>query len=142
MNQETTSSNSINIARIVAALPYALIPVFILLWRGAALFSVEPIPDSYNLDRLAWCILCSFSGFFLFSSLYWKNSESPFPKYIFYYPGILLVMSSLVFSICHLNEASSTFIFYPLSFSLCAILVTLSDKLLHLVPEIVKKIGV
>ena len=103
--------------RVLATLIYLAVGVWIFYWRQDHLFYLHPAVDSYNLDRWAWCFLSALLGFVVLSAFHWSNPKSPFPRYVFYYPFLLLVVASIVFSACHAIERTSGFVFYPLGFA-------------------------
>ena len=92
-----------------------------------------------NLYRLLWCGFGSMWGFSAIA-FYWRDlPEPPFPRYLTYYPFILLVISLLVFSSIHLFEKTSGYLFYYLSFGLCAILGFQVDQFWKIFDAILEK---
>ena len=138
MSQSSQSSGKINKSRMVFSCVYLLVAGLILWYRGNELFYLVPQPDSYNFDRFLWCLSSSLIGFSFLSVEFWSHSTSPFPRYITYYPVLLIVISSLVFSTCQLFEGSKGFIFYYLSFGACVVLAFLVDQFWELSTSFIK----
>ncbi len=97
--------------------------------------------DSYQFDRYWWCLSSSFFGFSCIAFHQRHSDKSPLPEYISYYLPLLLVISALAFSILHLFEASSGFVFYYFSFAACFILAFLVDSFWGSVLSIFDKIA-
>lgn len=95
--------------------------------------------DSFNLGRFLWCVSSSFFGFSILAIQGMYNQKSPYLLYTTYYPSILLVISCLVFSIIHLFDKSSSFIFYYLSFAFCFILSFLVDSFWAIIISLTQK---
>ena len=65
------------------------------------------------------------------------DQRSPLPSYLVYYPVLLAVISAIIFSILHIFESTSGFVFYYFSFSLCFILSYLVDQFWNIITRIV-----
>jgi hypothetical protein len=85
----------------------------------AKVLYADPKPGSCNLGRFVWCISSSFLGFAGLSVLLWEHRSRVYPRHVWYYPFVLLAISSLVFSACHMLQRTSGFVFYYLSFGAC-----------------------
>jgi hypothetical protein len=135
------SEMKINKTRIYYSVGYFILGILIICWRLRFdnLFYLKVEIDSYNYDRLWWCLASSCIGFAALAFRLRYNPKPPFPNYIYYYPFMLIVISALVFSACHLFEASSGFVFYSLSFALCVILSFLVDRFWHLCISIIER---
>ncbi|MFC1538738.1 hypothetical protein ACFL6H_04880 [Candidatus Latescibacterota bacterium] len=127
--------------RIFFAIIYFLGPIIIVFIYRNEIFYISVSCNPYNLYRLLWCICSSFFGFSIVAiklRIAGKDAEDnaktkAFPTYLIYYPFILLMMASLVFSILHIFNKTSGFIFYSMSFSLCFILSFLVDDFFRLI---------
>lgn len=97
------------------------------------MFYLYADPTSYNLARLWWCLAASLLGFSFLSIQVLNHRNSPLPAFLRYYPVMLLVSATLVFSACHLFRESSGFVFYPLSFSVSFILGYVVDKFFDII---------
>jgi len=133
-----TEKKPLNCERVILTFVYSVIAIagFVCFWYYEMFSLVEPQGRSYQFDRYLWCLSSSLFGFSFIAFHHRRRQKSPFPEYIFYYPGLLLVISALVFSILHLSEVLSGFVFYYLSFTLCFILSFLVDSFWKLVPAI------
>ena len=112
----------INKFRVFFALIYLIIPIIIVIIRIKTIFYINYNANSYNFDRFLWCLSSSLFGFSIIAFHLRYHEKNPFPSYITYYPFILLMMASLIFSILHIFNQTSGFVFYYISFSLCFIL--------------------
>jgi len=136
MSQVT--EKTINWKRIFFSVLYLSVSLFIVGTRWNKLFYLLPQAHSYNLERFLWCLASSLCAF---GALAWQwryESESPFPEYITYYPLLLSAISALVFSVCHLSEKTSGFVFYYLSFALCFALSYQADSFWKLLTSVIR----
>ncbi len=133
------SEEKINKKRVCCSIGYCILGGLIIYFRFDNMFYLKANIDTYNLDRLGWCLASSCLGFSFLAFQLICNPKSPFPEYIYYYPVILLIISALVFSACHLFEASSGFVFYYLSFALCVILSVLVDSFWKFITSIIEQ---
>jgi len=117
---------------------YFAIFLAIVLYRFDSLFYVKPSDTSYNFDRFLWCFACSCLSFAILAFQFRRHEKSPFPEYESYYPFLLLVISSLGFSVCHVFDVTKGFVFYYLSFGLCSILSYLVDSFWALLTSLIK----
>ena len=112
----------INWHRLVLGLIYCSIAVGTAICLRDKVFYVSANLDD-NFFRFLWAVLCSCFGFGVLTLKNIDNKSKPFPTYYFYYPILLIVISSLVFAVLHLfAKTSSSYVYYYLSFSLCFIL--------------------
>jgi hypothetical protein len=139
MKQGPTQKAPINTWRVASSAAYLVLAGVLYSWRRETLFYILPHSDSFNLDRLAWCVICAFVGFAVLAFHLRRHPKSPFPEYISYYPPVLLMISALVFSACHMFERSSGFVFYYLSSSACFTLAFLVDRFWSLVASPIGK---
>ena len=128
MDHEGEGKDEINWQRVAYSIPYLFFALLVLLCRRSELFYLTPQPNAYNVDRFLWCVVDTLFGFFFVAVHHWKRASSPFPRYLLYYPVVVLLISALVFSGCHLFEKSSGFVFYYLSFVACFVLGFLIDR--------------
>jgi hypothetical protein len=135
----------INKTRLWFAVGYLILSaVFLVLCLAsvrARVFYLHPKPDSFNAWRFLWCVAFSFVGFTALSFRLWRHDKSPYPLHVFYYPPLLLIISSLVFSACHVSEATSGFVFYYLSSALCFVFAFLVDSFWKFARSIVNKVS-
>lgn len=129
----------VNWKRVFCATFYFAVSLALILLRRGQLFSFEPIPNSHNVDRFLWCVACSLLGFSVLAFRLHRHPKSPFPLYVSYYPFMLAVISALVFSACHLFDATSGFVFYYLSFGLCSVFAFLVDNFWKLVQSVIQR---
>jgi hypothetical protein len=118
----------INKQRVIFAVAYFLIFVLLLVIFWKNIFYFEVPKDSLNVYRFIWCISFTALGFSLVAFEYRFHEVSPYPKYVIHYPFQLIAMAALVFSILHLFEATSRYLFYYLSASLCFTLGYMVDR--------------
>ena len=131
-------SKCIKTWRIIFTLFYFIIAcLIVIIWKDK-IFYMKIIDDSYNWYRFLWCLCSSFLGFSVLSFHVRNHKNSPFPSFITYYPFLLFVISALVFSVCHLFDKSSGFIYYYLSFPICFILGYLVDSFWGIITSIIK----
>ena len=88
----------------------------------------EEILEFGYLYRFFWCLASSFFGFSVIAFRGRYNPKSPFPEYLTYYLPLLIVISSLVFSVLYLLAKASGILFYSISFTVCFILGYLVDS--------------
>ena len=95
----------------------------VLCWPPAFFYD-EPLKGFINLRRLPWCIAWAFLGFaaIAYRSSKKSHKEPAYKSYFTTYPTILVLSSVLVFSVLHLFDPSSTYLFYPLAAALSFIL--------------------
>ena len=129
----------INKKRVVCSVLYLLIGIFIIGIRFKSMFYPEVNIATYNFDRFLWCLSSAFIGFAALAFRLRRHPKSPFPEYITYYPLLLGVIASLVFSLCHIFQQTKSFIFYYLSFSLSFIFGFLVDYFFTLVTVFLSK---
>ena len=137
MNQE--SARTINSKRVWCSIAYLLISISIFIIRRNSIFYLDPTTGIYNIDRLLWCFSASFFGFSILAFSLRYHPKTPFPKYLSYYPFILIVISTLVFSGCHLFDKTSGFVFYYLSFAFCFVLSFIVDQFWDIVRSLIKR---
>lgn len=131
--------NKINGWRIFFAVVYFLIPILFTSIFSEKIFFADEEKGIGSIFRLSWCISSSMIGFsiLVFETRY--NPKSVFPSYLTYYPALLLVISTLVFSFLHLFEKTTGYIFYYFSFPLCFILSFLVDSFWNLFYSLLEK---
>ena len=112
-----SSNETINKKRVYCSLAYLIISIFIVLIRRDHIFYLSPFNESYNFDRFLWCLSSSFFGFAVLAFSLRHHQKTPFPVYYSYYPFVLIGISTLVFSILHLFDKTSSFVFYYFSFA-------------------------
>ena len=143
MNAENNQLKHINRNRLYCVIVYfgisliLLLIIFLKLKTHVFYFNVKS--DNWNLYRFLWCIPFAFLGFSFLALIYIKSSDSPFPKYLIYYPILLLFMCSLVFGVLHLFKSSSSYLYYYLSAPLCFTLGYLADDFKNLATTAFKK---
>jgi hypothetical protein len=103
------------------------------------IFFSDEAKNASSLYRLLWCSFGSLWGFSAIA-FYWRDvKEAPFPRYLTYYPFLLLVISLLVFSVLHLFDKTSGYLFYYSSFGLCAMFGFQVDQFLNIWAAILDK---
>jgi len=134
-----SEKKSINWIKVGFVILYFMVFLSIVLSRSDKLFFLQPKPDPYNQHRFLWCFACSLLPFSVLAFRLRHHATSPFPLYITYYPFVLLAISALVFSACHIFAVTSGFVFYYLSFGLCAILAYLVDSFWSLAKSLISR---
>ena len=119
---KNTENKSYVLPRIIFSLIYLSLSFLFILIKIKTMFYIEIKPNSFNIDRFYWCVSCSLFGFGILALHLRDHQKNPCPSYIIYYPFLLLMMASLVFSVLHIFNQTSGFVFYYLSFSVCFIL--------------------
>jgi glucan phosphoethanolaminetransferase (alkaline phosphatase superfamily) len=61
----------------------------------------------YNFYRLIWCFVVTSFAFGIVAINPRYHRRSPLTEYIYYYPPVLIGISILAFSVCHLFETST-----------------------------------
>lgn len=136
-------SNTINKKRLYSYIFYLVISlillfiIFSILRTHVFYFTVQE--DNWNLYRFLWCTPFALLGFSFLALNYIKSSDSPFPKYLIYYPILLLLMCSAVFGVLHLFKSSSSFLYYYLSAPICFTFGYLADDYWTLAKSAFKK---
>jgi hypothetical protein len=136
----TEQKKKINGWRIFFAFIYFVLPIIVAWLLSDKLFYLTEKKDIESLYRLLWCYLCSMWGFALIA-FYWRHvTVSPFPEYLTHYPVMLLVIASLVFSITHLFDRTTGYLFYYVTFAPCFILSFLVDEFWTIIRSILPKL--
>lgn len=132
-------NNKINNGRLFFSVIYfAIFILSLILWKKV--FFQKPIEDFSSLYRLLWCFSSASLGFAILVFKNLNNQKSPFPTYISYYPFLLLVASSLVFSVLHISERTSNYVFYYFAFPLCFIFGFMVDYFWPIIIKLIDKI--
>lgn len=140
MNEQNTQEEKINGWRIFFSIFYFAIPILLTWWLSDRIFYLNEKKDMDSLYRLLWCFCCSMWGFSAIA-FYWRYvTVSVFPEYVTYYPVLLLVISSVVFSTMHLFEKTSGYLFYYASFAPCFIFSFLVDEFWDIIRSILAKL--
>jgi|GEM_PF-3055913 len=129
--------------RVIFISLYLTISVFLIIIFQDKIFYYDKLNCFEDIYRFVWCLSGSFMGFSLIASQLRFENRLPYGPYIFYYPPILLCISSLVYSIFSVWEMTNSYIFYFISFPLCFILAFLVDyfwKIILKIVNIVKNI--
>ena len=137
MTQET--KKAINWKRIGCSLAYLILGGLIVYIRRDSILYLSPDPVAYNFDRFLWCLASSFFGFSILAFSLKGHPKTPFPVYYSYYPFVLIVISAIVFSILHLFDKTSSFVFYYLSFAACFVLSFMIDQFWSIISTIIKR---
>lgn len=119
---------------------YIAIALLLFIFFRNKMFYILRVNDFNDWPRFIWCIVGSCAGFALIASQYRFSEVLPYNSYILYYPPMLLVFSSFVYSLLSIFPTTSGHIFYYLSFPLSFILAFLIDKFWNIIEEIIKKI--
>ena len=133
MEEQTRQETEINGWRVFLSASFFVLPILVFLmfwWSGnlERIFYITERSGWESLYRLLWCVFGSMWGFSAIAFHWRKVPQSPFPEYLTYYPVMLLVISLLIFSILHLFEKTSGYIFYYFSFVLCFMFSFLVDE--------------
>ena len=111
--------NNLNKLRVFFAIIYFLISLIIIYFFKNKMFYFKVPENSWNYYRLLWCCSASALGFSAIAFILRNHEKSPLPEYLTHYPFQLLAIATLVFSLLHIFDATSGYLFYYLSFSLC-----------------------
>jgi len=130
------------LARLFFSLFYLIAAVTIVYYLRDKMFYLDKKGNFDDLFRFAWCVSSSFVGFALIASQSRFSEKLPYGPYLFYYPVLLLMISSLVFSLVSIFDVTSNYIFYFLSFPLCFILSFLTDSFWDMVIKFINNKGV
>lgn len=141
MDTPEDETKKINRFRVMFAVAYFLISIFLLVLFWKNLFYFEVPKESLNLYRLVWCISFTSLGFSLIAFEYKYHKPSPFPKYVVHYPFQLLAMAALVFSVLHIFQATSGYLFYYFSASLSFTLGYMVDRYWGFIESAVGKVS-
>jgi hypothetical protein len=118
----TTTSGTINWYRVGFSLAYLAAALVCLVgaltWQDSV-FYTDLSSSTWHLGRLVWCCFPTFLGFSLIAFENRRNQTSPFPKYLLYYPFHLIMLTVATHGALHCFTATSGFVFYYLSFSVC-----------------------
>jgi len=122
------NKNKINNTRLIAALAFLILGIIIVIFviLGSKLY-LETNRACLNLPRYFWCLGWSFVGFSGIAFYWCRSDKTPFPSYITSYPILLVIVSALVFSVCHFFKETSGFVFYYLSAGLSGFLAYFID---------------
>ena len=120
---------------------YIAIALSLLMIFRDRMFYILRIDDFNDWPRFIWCIVGSCAGFALIASQSRFEQVLPYNSYILYYPPMLLVFSSFVYSLLSIFPATSGHIFYYASFPFSFILAFLIDRFWNIIEEIIKKIA-
>ena len=128
------------ISRVVLSCLYLFVAFFLFYKFQDKIVFPKNNNDFGDYWRLVWCIASSCIGFALIASQSRFHEKIPYGAYILYYPVILIVISSLVFSLFSIFVKTSNHFFYALSFSVCFILSFLIDQFWDLAKALIKNI--
>ena len=136
---DQNSNETINKKRVYCSIAYLIISILIVLIRINHIFYLSPFNEGYNFDRFLWCISSSFFGFAVLAFFLRKHPKTPFPVYYSYYPFILVGISSLIFSILHLFDKTSGFVFYYFSFAACFVFSFMVDQFWNIISTVIRR---
>jgi hypothetical protein len=144
MEKQSAQNDNINPWRLFLSISFFVVPIllFSIFWYSGSLdriFYLTEKKDLGSLYRLLWCGFGSMWGFSAIAFYWRKVPQPPFPEYLTYYPFLLLVISLLIFSILHLFEKTSGYLFYYFSFGLCSLLGFQVDEFWKICLSILKK---
>ena len=139
MNQE--QKKPMNVWRIIFSAAYFLIFALLLLIFWTKMVYLDPPKNSWNLCRFVWCLAFTAFGFSSIAFCHRRNPKTPFPEYVAQYPFQLGAMAALVFSILHIFQSTSGYVFYYLSSSVCFTLGFLVDEYFGMFKSIVSKVS-
>lgn len=93
------------------------------------LLTFEEIKNSYNFNRLLWCLgfVCLGFSFYGLQFRRYDDRGIKWSESVYNFITLLLV-SLLIFSFCHLHDKSSLYVFYYLSAATSFISGYLSDR--------------
>jgi hypothetical protein len=128
-------------ARVAFSCFYIFIALLLWYLFRDRIFYDERINNFGDWPRFVWCFISNSIGFALIVSQSRFNSKLPYGPYLFYYPVILIVFSSFIYSIFSIFEGTNNHIFYYLSFSSCFVLAFLIDRFWHIIIDAVTKIA-
>ncbi|MHA1336271.1 MAG: hypothetical protein ACTSPW_11075 [Promethearchaeota archaeon] len=132
------TTNITKVWRIIFSIIYATCAILIFFINKEKIFYIKPIIDSYNWYRFLWCLSGSLLGFSVLSFHIRNHPLSPFPSFLTYYPFLLIMISAIVFSVCHLFDKTSGFVFYYISFPICFTLGYLVDNYWNFLTSLIK----
>lgn len=128
-----------NWSRVLMSIIYLIVAGIIFWSFHDEIFYPIPRDGFDNFFRFIWCVVCAFFAFSILAFNLIKKQRTPFPEYLTYYPFMLIVVSALVFSVLHLFEKTSGYIFYYFSFSLVFILSYLIDYFWNIILSFIEK---
>jgi hypothetical protein len=126
--------------RVLFITLYLTISVFLIIIFQDKIFSCDKLNCSRDIYRFIWCLSGSFMGFSLIASQLRFEARLPYGPYIFYYPPILLCISSLIYSIFSTWVITDSYIFYFITFPLCFILAFLVDYFWKIILKLINSI--
>lgn len=135
------SDKKINTARVCCAIAYFIVSLLPFIVYRKELFYFTVPDESWNYLRFLWCLSAISLGFSLIAFAFRRIAKSPFPEYITHYPLQLIAMATLVFSVLHIFEATSGYLFYYLSFSLCFTMGFMVDRYWGFVQSLINRLG-
>ena len=136
-----TFKNKINWMRICCAITYLAVSLGLFFVYRKEIFYLSVPNESWNYLRFFWCLSSISLGFSLVAFAFRFHDASPFPEYITHYPLQLIAMATLVFSVLHVFEATSGYLFYYLSFSCCFTMGFMVDRYWGFVESLIKRLG-
>ena len=116
MTKASEGPNKTNKVRVACSVAYLIVSLLPVLYLRGSMFYHEVPTGSWNIYRFLWCFSSVYFGFAMIAFVHRHVQISPFPHYIIMYPFQLLAISSIVFGGFHLFPATSTYLFYYLSF--------------------------
>ena len=135
------SERKINKARLGFSIVYFTISVLLFFIFKNQIFYFHVPAESWNIPRFIWCISSVSLGFSLVAFALRFHNRTPFPEYITHYPFQLVAMATLVFAVLHIFEATSGYLFYYLSFSICFSMGFMVDRYWGLIESLIGKIS-
>lgn len=131
----------INKARVLFSIAYLAIAIILFLLFRKRIYYFDVPAEFWNIPRFIWCISSVTFGFSLVAFALRFHNRTPFPEYVTYYPFQLVAMATLVFSVLHIYEATSGYLFYYLSFSMCFTMGFMVDKYWEIIESLIGKFG-
>ena len=141
MNDKIKSDRKINKKRVGCSIVYFVISIILFSIFRRDIFYFAVPEDSWNVPRFIWCISSVSLGFSGVAFALRYHDRTPFPEYFTHYPFQLLAMATLVFSALHIFDATSGYLFYYLSFSLCFTMGFMVDRYWGFVESLIGKLN-
>jgi len=142
MSEKAVNQTKIlNKARVAFSIIYLMIAVALFLFFRKSIFYFKVPKDTWNFPRFIWCCVSVSLGFSAIAFGLRYHDRSPLPEYFTHYPFQLLAMATLVYSLLQIFEATSGYLFYYLSFSICFTLGYMIDQYWGFFKALIEKVG-
>ncbi len=126
-------------SRLIFAILYFILGGSLIIYFKDCIFYLDFRDGLNDWPRFLWCVGCSLMGFGFAATQSRFSQSLPYFPYIFFYPCILSLITSLGYSLLSLYPTTRGYLFYPLAFALCGTLSFRIDEFKDFVGGFIKR---